>query len=482
VVPALTQNPPATDLKSTPLSSVVRLNRAPISNDILRVSLPKPTKVTLDNGLRVLILEDHRFPLVTTQLIVNGAGSLFEPAPSAGLAQITAQIMRQGTKTRTSKQLAEEIDRLGANINVSAEWGMPSASLNASGLSDTFDQWFGVAMDVLLHPNFPADELALLKQRQLVQLKQQRTQPMFLAGERLQKVLYGEHPAAVRSATSESLNALTPDMLSKWYADRYAPQNAILAIAGDVNANEIVPKLKKWMAEWKKTDLKVSLPGNPSAATAGRLFLVERPGSVQTNLLLGNLAVDRRDPDYVPLNVMNNIIGGGAAGRFFMNLRENKGYTYGAYSRLQAPQYVGSWVANSEVRSEVTGGALDEFFNEIRRINQESVPDDELQKAKRAMVARFALSLERPASVIEYAVTAEIYGFPADYWDKYPEQVMKVTAADVQRVAKKYLDPKAMQVVAVGDGTKIKTALEKFGTVTVYNSDGSLATSAGAAK
>ena len=455
-------------------AALVRLNKAPISNEVVRVHIPKPVKTTLANGVRVLILEDHRFPTVTTELLINGAGPLFDPAAQPGLSSMTVQLMRQGTATRNSKQLAEDIDTLGANINGTATAGSPEVSLTASGLSDNFDQWFAIAVDVLLHPSFPADELDQLKQRTLVQLRQQRSNPQFLAQERFAKALYGDtHPAAVLAATNESVSKMTSEDLKKFYAERFAPQNAILAIAGDVKPAEVTAKLNKWLADWKKTDLKVSLPSVPAAQTSTKLFLVDRPGSVQTNLLLGNLAIDRRDPDYVPLQVMNDILGGSSAARLFMNLREDKGYTYGAYSRVQAQQYRGAIVANSEVRSDVTQGAVTEFFNEFRRVVDETVTAEELQKSKRSMVAQFALSMERPASIVNFALTSERYGFADDYWEKYPDQIMAVTPADVQRVAKKYLDPGAVQIVAVADAGKVKPMLEKWGSVTLFAADGS---------
>ncbi len=453
-------------------SKVERKNKAPVSNELLRVSLPKPVKATLNNGARVVVLEDHRFPTVTVRLMIEGAGGLFEPRDLPGLASMAAQMMRQGTATMTSKQLAEETDKLGARVSVNAGFGSTDANLTASGLSENFDRWFAIATDVLLHANFPADELNQLRQRQTVMLRQQRANPGFLANERLSQVLFGEHPAAVVTTTAEALQKFTPELLKKWHDERYVPQNAIIGIAGDVKAAAVIAKLNQVLAGWKKTDLNVTLPSNPTPAAATKLFLVDRPNSVQTNLLLGNIALDRRSPDYIAMRVMNRVVGEGAAARLFMNLREEHGYTYGAYSRLQAEKFPGPWVANSEVRTDVTDGALTEFFNEIHRICEQVVPAEELGKAKRSVVAAFALSLERPDSLLGYALESEVYGYPADYWDTYATKVMGVSADDVQRVAQKYLKPGAIQVVAVGDGTKIKTVLQKYGPVEVYNTDG----------
>jgi predicted Zn-dependent peptidase len=457
---------------SVDISKVERKNRAPVSKDILKVSLPHATEVTLSNGLTVLIMENHRLPMISMQLNISGAGPLFEPANMPGLANVTAQMLREGTKTRTSVEIAERSALLGAEINASSGFGSSATVMNISGLSDNFDQWFALASDVLLNPSFPADELNRLKQRMKAQLQQQRANPNFLSNERFNRAVYGSHPAAIVSATNESIDAMTPAILAKWRQDRYTPQNAILGITGDVKAAVIVPKLERAFASWKKTDLIEILPENPKPATAKKVLLVDRPSSVQTTVVLGNIAIDRRDPDYVALNVANHILGEGTTGRLFLNLREEKGYTYGVYSNFTATKYPGPWRAGGDVRTEVTSGAMTEFFNEFNRLRDQKVPQNELDEAKRSIVASFALSLESPSELLGYAIVRKIYGFPADYWDTYPAKIMSVTADDVQRVARKYLNPDNLQVVAVGDVGKIKSIMEKYGPVEVYDADG----------
>jgi predicted Zn-dependent peptidase len=458
--------------KAVSVSKVERKNRAPVSKEVLNVKLPKPQEAKLDNGLLVLIMEDHRFPTVSVRLDINGAGALYEPSSLPGLASAAATLIREGTRSRTSRQLAEDIDKLGATINASTGFGSTATVINASGLSDNFDEWFALLTDVLLNPTFPTEEVEKYKARQKVQLKQQRTQPSFLANERFSKALYGSHPAAVVSATEESINSLTTEALAKWHAERYAPQSAILGIAGDVNPNELIPKLKQWLAAWKTTTATEQLPPNPAPSSTKQIYLVDRPNSVQTTLTLGNLAIDRAHPDYIPLTVLNRIIGGGPAARLFLNLRENKGYTYGVYSNLNTGKYRGPWSASGDFRTDVTDGAMTELLYELKRIRTEDVPADELEETKRALVANFALSLEQPAQLLSYAITQKTYNFPADYWETYPSKLMAVTAADVKRMAQQYLNPDAMQVVAVGDGSKIKSVLEKYGPVVVYDTEG----------
>jgi zinc protease len=455
-------------------SKVERKNRAPVSREILQVKMPKPVEAKLKNGLTVLIVEDRRAPYISMQLHIGGAGALFEPVGMAGLASITAQMLREGTSTKTSLQIAEEIDRLGASINTGASFGSPDVVLSAAGLSDNFDVWFAIATDILFQPSFPADELEKLKQRMRVQLREQRSGANFLLNERFHRAVYGDHPAAKVSVTAESLDALTRETLVQWHRQRFVPQNAILGIAGDVRAKDLLAKLEKRLAGWKKTELQPAWPANPVAANARHVLLVHRPNSVQTTVALGNIAIDRRSADYPAMIVMNDVIGGGASARLFLNLREEKGYTYGVYSNFSALRYPGPWRAGGNMRTDVTDGALVEFFNEIRRIRDESVPSKELEESKRSIVASFALSLEQPSRVLNFAITRKLYGLPADYWDTYSSKIAAVTANDVQRVARKYLNPETLQLVAVGDATKIKTILANYGAVEVYDTNGAL--------
>ena len=455
-----------------PPTKVERKNRAPVARDILTVKLPKPVEAKLKNGLTVLIVEDRRAPYVSVQLHVGGAGGLFEPTAMTGLASVTAQMLREGTKTKNSIQLAEYIDRLGASVGASTSFGSSDTVLSAAGLSDNFDSWLGIAFEILLQPSFAADELEKLKQRMRVQLREQRSNANFLLGERFNRAVYGEHPAAKVSVTAESLDRLTQDALRQWHRERYAPQNSILGIAGDVRAKDVIGKLEKLLGGWKKSELRPIWPRDPQAASARKVYLVDRPNSVQTTVSLGNIAIDRRSPDYLPMVVMNDIIGGGASARLFLNLREEKGYTYGVYSDFTAVFYPGPWRAGGNMRTEVTEGAMIEFFNEIRRIRDEKVPPGELAESQRSIAASFALSLEQPSRALAFAITLKLYGLPADYWDSYTAKIAAVTAADVQRVARKYLDPEKLQIAAVGDAGKIKAVLEKYGAVEVYDSNG----------
>ncbi|HEX4999273.1 MAG TPA: pitrilysin family protein [Terriglobia bacterium] len=456
-------------------SAVERKNRVPYSAEVLRVKLPKVTEAVLPNGLTVLVLEDRRLPLISMRYDIAGGGALYDPADMPGLAAAAAQIMREGTRSRTSEQIAEELARLGASVNVSAPYGSTEASLTASGMSTNFAEWFDIANDILLNSCFPPNEVKRYQQRTLVSLRQQRSEPGFLAMERFRSALYGDSPAAIISTNADVVGKLKTQMLNEWRRTRLTPQNTVVGIAGDVRASDVIRKLEKATAAWKRSELTEELPPTPGAAPGGKVLLVDRPGSVQTTIYLGNVALDRRDPDYIPLVVANRVLGGNASARLFLNLREEKGYTYGAYSQLQASKYPGPWRAYADVRTEVTEGAMREFMREIHRMSDERVPATELAEVQRSIVGSFALSLEDKDTLLGYAMTRKLYNLPEDYWDTYPAKVMAVTPADIERVARKYMNPERLQIVAVGDASKVRDIFGRYGAVELYGIDGTRA-------
>lgn len=457
--------------KAIPLSKVERKNRAPVSDEILRVKIPKATEMMLPNGLTVLVLEDHRLPLVTARLTILGAGALNDPADVPGLANVTAAMLKEGTATRSSKQVAEQSEELGATITAQAPWGAETATFTASGLSDNASQWIALASDILLNPSFPESELTKLKQRMKIELQQQRGTARFLAQERFNRAVYGKHPAAITSPTLQALDKITPAMLAEWHATRYVPENAILGVVGDISPAE-VQQMFAAMPNWKAGPTKAGLPAATKPASGRKIFLVDRPGSVQTDVEIGNIAISRLDSDYIPMVVMDRIVGGGASARLFMNLREVHGYTYGAYSMLVARRYAGPWIATGSMRTDATGGAMTEFMNEINRIRDTPVPEKELEETKHSIVAGFALTLEHPSDLLDYAIALKVYNLPADYWDTYPAKIMAITAEQIQRVARKYIVPDDLQIVAVGDAAKLKSVLDKYGAVEVFDTNG----------
>jgi zinc protease len=357
-------------------------------------------------------------------------------------------------------------------LNVSAGTSSPFATVGASCLNDQVDMLLGMMSDVLQHPSFPEAEVGRYKNRQRALLANQRTQPGFLALERFQAATYGDHPASRVSASPAALDALTREQHVAFHHDNYAPDHAVLAIAGDITTAAAKQKVEAALGGWARSSSPLAPVAEPAEVLRASVSLVARPNSVQTNLVVGTQSVDRTSPDYDALTVANRILGGGPSGRLFEHLREQKGYTYGAYSNFTAGRYRGPWSASTEVRTEVTDPALHDLLDELRQMREVPVSAKELADSKRAIVAGFARSLESPTAVLGSYIDAYLYKLPADYWDTYPDRIDAISAADVQKVAQKYWTADRLQVVAVGDAQKIEPALAKLGDVRKYDVDG----------
>jgi zinc protease len=470
-VALLAQAPPVQQ-QPPPTAGVVAKGRAPVSDKILEVKLPRPEEADLPNGIHVMVLHDRRAPQVSVQLSIRGAGGYYDPADHIGLAEFTAAMMREGTGTRSSTEVAEALERIAAALSVTAGLSSEDATIVGSSLTEHVDVVLELMADVLLNPAFAADELNRYKTQRRAQLVQQRSSPGFLAQERYSIVMAGDHPDGRISPSIATLDKTTRDHLVKFHRERYVPDYAVIAIAGDLSMADAMRKVNARFGGWKKAGLAAPPVTDPAALAKPGVYLVERPDSVQTNLVVGTQAIKRTDPDFYALTVMNKVIGGGPTGRLFRHLRETKGYTYGAYSNIDAPRFRGTWTASTQVRTEVTDPALTDLIDELRQMREVPVPAQELADAKRSLVASFALTLESPQTLLNNAVTRYRYGLPADYWDRYPERIMAITAADVQSMGKKYLDPSRVQVVAVGKGEAIARALRKIGVVEVYDAEG----------
>jgi zinc protease len=465
--------------KAVPLSQVVRLNRAPVNKQILQVKLPRPRETKLANGLTVLVLERHKLPTVAFSLWIK-TGALADPKDLPGLAHFTADMLREGTTHRSSEKLANDVDDLGASLNASASFGSSLSNVSASGLNVNADRILELMSDIVLNPSFPADELAKYKQRQLAGLQQQRSEPSFLSRERFYKDLYGDFPASEVSATPDSVKQVTVEDLKKFHDAYYAPNNAILGVVGDVQYDQIVPLIEKYFGGWQKQSVQQPDLSTLPAPSAEKVVLVDRPDSVQTNIIAGDYSLRRSDANYVPLTVMNRILGGGPAARLFLDLREEKSLTYGAYSYFTSDVYPGAWMASTEVRTAVTDEAMQALMDNFKKMRDEKVPENELDDARRSIVAGFALSLEQPTTLLSDWMTVKYYGLPDDYWDNYPAQVAKVSQDVVEEAARKYIDLNHLQFVCVGDGKAegnkdkqtVRDILKKYGPLEVYDANG----------
>lgn len=445
--------------------------KAPVNKNVLKVKLPKAKEAKLPNGLSVILLENPKVPTFTAQMVIL-SGGLADKSDFRGLASFTATLIREGTTKRSSKDIAEQIDSIGATLASGSGLSNTTSTVTASGLVENLDQTFEIMEDVIRNPTFPAAEVEKYKTRALAQLQVQRSSPQFLAQEQFSRAIYGDHPGALVAPPAESIKKLTSKDLADFHSAYYRPNNAILAIVGDVTLKELMPKIEKAFGDWQKADVPATtIPAAPAQA-GSRILLIDRPGSVQTVLQLGTLGIERTSPDYFSLLLADKILGGGPAARLFLNLREDKGYTYGAYSNFGGTKFRGTWVSSSEVRTDVTEGAMKEFMFELKRLRDETVSAEELESAKRSIIGSFALSLEQPQSLLQNVVTQKLYDLPADYWDKYPQKVAAVTPSDIKSIAQRYIDLDHLQVVAVGDASKARDVLTKYGKVEVYDADG----------
>ena len=450
---------------------MVLKGKAPISKEVLKVKLPRPQEADLPNGLHLMVLEDRRLPQINFQIIIPGAGGYYDPPNQVGLAQYTASMMREGTKTRTTLQISQDLETMAANMGVGAGLSSQPATVSGGSLTENFDKLFDIATDVVLNPTFPADEWAKAKTRAKSGLLQQRTSPGFLAQEHYSRIMYGNHPAGRVTVTAESLDAITPEAMAEFHRTHFVPDHALVAFAGDISLAEARKRVEEKLGGWKKAGTPKPAVSDPPAPPAPKVTLVGRPNSVQTLLMIGAPGMTRTDPDYDALTVANRVLGG-VMGRLFRHLREEKGYTYGISSGINAPKYRGDWTASTSVRTAVTADALRDLLAEIEEMRTTTVPAGELQDNKGALVAAFALSLENTASVLNYYVQSWTYGFPADHWDTYPARIAAVTQEQALAATKKYWDPSRLQIIAVGDAPQITEVLKKYGTVDLYDADG----------
>jgi zinc protease len=464
--------PPAPPQAPPSIQGAELKGRAPVSDEVLQISLPRAREIDLDNGIHLIVLENRRVPMVSFQVQIEGAGGYYDSADAPGLAGAAAAMLREGTASRSSREISESLETVASFVNVGSGAASPFVTVFASSLSEHLDRTLEIVADFVQRPTFPEDELGRWKTQQRAMLTQQRANPGFLAAERFGRVMYGQHPASRVAPTIEAIDALTRAKLVAFHEERYVPDFTTVAVAGDISFDEARARIERAFAGWKKRGHPRPQVTDPSVPGPRAVSFVDRPNSVQTNLLVGVPAISRTSPEYDVFEVLNKIVGGGPTGRLFMNLREDKGYTYGAYSFVSAPRHRGVWQASTQVRSDVTEPALKELLHEVERLRTELVPEKEFAEARRSIVASYALSLESPEQLLGLYVTRHIYGLPADYLDTRPARIMAVTREDVQALARKYFDPAHLQIVAVGTHATIGKSLDQFGPVTTYSVDG----------
>ncbi|MEJ7576065.1 MAG: pitrilysin family protein [Pyrinomonadaceae bacterium] len=434
------------------------------------LNLPAPYETTLPNGLRVVIVEDKRTPLVSYRLAFR-TGDARDPKELPGLSDMMTGLLTEGTTTRTSRQIADEVARLGATL--SAGSNADYTTVAASALSTYGDQILDLMADVALRPSFPQNEVDLTKQNTKQSLVLQRGQASFLASERISRVIFGEHPYAVISTNAGAVDKISREQLTNFHRQTFAPNNAVLVVVGDVQRAALMNRINTLFGSWAKSQTTTaSFPALP-VRTARAIYVVDRPGSAQSNIVIANAAITRTSPDYFPALLMHTILGASGSARLFMNLRESKGYTYGAYSNLDARREAGSFRSTAEVRTPVTGDSLKEFFYELNRIRNEAVTDKELADAKSYLTGVFPIRLETQEGLVDQLVQIKMFGLQDDYLQTYRDRVTRVTKEDVQRAAQRYVTPDKVAIVIVGDAAAISNQIKPYAdTIELYDTQG----------
>jgi zinc protease len=457
-----------TNVRSQHPETFRRNQPAPLKPRALKIPLAVETR--LANGLQLAIVHDARLPIVSFRLAFRG-GDSNDPIELPGLSDMMAHLLTEGTATRTSLQIAEQVERLGATLSVSSTSDF--MTIGASALAVYVDEILELIGDVTLQPSFPQNEIDLARENTKQMLIQQRAQPNFLASERVAKVMFGQHPYARISPTSESLDLMTRDTFTDFHQQTMRPDHAVLLVVGDVDPDETATKLEKLFGSWTSATRNEPAFSSPPERTERVAYVIDRPGSAQSNIVIANAGITRTSADYCPMLLMHTILGANASSRLFMNLREEKGYTYGAYSSLDARRLAGTFRATAEVRTPVTGASLHEFFYELERIRNERVPDEELKNAKSYLTGVFPIRIETQDGLIDQLTSVKMFELPSDYLHTYRDQVSAVTAEDVQRVAQQHVTPDRAAIVIVGDATEIEGQIKDYaGTIERYDTEG----------
>jgi zinc protease len=440
----------------------------PAPGAIEPAQFPPFQEVTLGNGVRLIVIERRDLPVLSISLSLP-AGSFYDPAGKSGLADMVAGLLTKGAGTRSANEIAEAIESVGGSINAGA--GADFLTIRADVLAPNAELAFGLVGDVAVRPRFPAEEVDLLRQQTLSALQLERSDPGALAGRFFAHGLYGDHPYGIRP-TETTVKAITRDDLLAFQNARIKPKDALMVVAGDISLADARRQAEKALAGWTGTPAAGGAAATPPTREKTELLIVHRPGSVQSNIVVGNTSFLPTDPIYYPASMATRVLGGGADARLFMILREQKSWTYGAYASLQRRKGLGAFQATAEVRTEVTDSALVELLAQLRKMGGEVVPAEELENARSAAVGSFPLTIETTNQIAGAVSTAKLLGLPDDYLQMFRTRLAAVTARQLQDAAKQVIRPDAALIVVVGDATRIYDNLKDLAPTRIVDVEG----------
>ena len=413
------------------------------------IEVPEVQQVTLANGMRLFLLEDHELPLVNVSVMIR-AGSVYEPADKIGLASITGQVMRTGgTAGRTGDEIDEELEAIAASVETGI--GLNSGSASMSVLKRDLDKGLSILADVLMNPAFREDKIQLAKMQAASSIARRNDSVGAIAGREFDKLIYGADSLYARHIEYATIGSITRDDLLAFHRKYFGPNNAMLAVWGDFDTKEMIEKIEQVFEKWDKIDLQ--LPGVPEVKYDFRktVNVVRKDDVNQSNVYMGHIGGLRSDPDYFSLIVMNKILGGGFTGRLFKNVRSREGLAYSVYGSYSANyDYPGEFYVGCQTKSEKTVYAIRAMLEEVEKMREAEVTDEELALAKDSFLNSFVFNFDTKGEIVNRLMVYEYFGYPADFLLKTKANVEKVTKADVLRVAKKHLHPDKLQILAVG--------------------------------
>jgi zinc protease len=433
------------------------------------VTWPKQTKARLANGLQVILAEAHSIPKFHGELLFrSGNAAALHRGPV--LADMTATVVRTGTAKRASRQIEEDLRGLGADLSTSA--GADTSAIAFAGLSEFAEPLLGLVNELAREAAFPEAEFERERRQKLEEVKLERTSPGFLASERLRKVLFGAHPYGQVSASEEQVAAYKRDDLQALYREFYTPENALLLLVGDFDAQEMLKSVEKVFGAWTGKQPGASHAAAPSNPRGRQVYLVHVPGAVQTQILAGCHAITRKHPDWVKLGLTNSLYGGAFNSRLVMNIREDKGYTYSPRSGVHPLRQHGYFSVSAAVRTDVVAASLTEIFYEMDKLRSLPVPEPELADAQNYLSGVFSMGLATQDGLLSQFATVALNELPEDYLETYRQKVRALTPEDLLATARKYIDSANMQIVVVGDRTQIESQAALFGEVEVFDAQG----------
>ena len=409
-------------------------------------------RTVLPNGLVILHSEKHSLPVVMVTLLLK-VSQLNEPQGEAGLANLTAQLLTEGTKNRKSFEISDEIEFIGASLDASA--GSDYTTITLSVLKKDINKGFDLFSDILLNPVFPQEEID--RKRELIKgfLRQREEEPSFLAGRAFKKEVFGEHPyGRLIEGSLETVDSIKREDLIKFHSDYFLPNNSILSVVGDLTSEELDALIEKYLSEWKKAELPFMVVEKLGSEKKKKIIKIDKD-LTQANIILGNPGISRYNPDFYAVSVMNYVLGGGGfASRLMQYIRDEMGLAYDVHSFFSVGKEDGSFQVGIQTKNESANAALDEIFKQIDRIKKEKVSDQELSDAKSYLTGSFPRRLDTNRKIADFLANVEFYNLGLDYVEKYPVYINSVTEKDVLRVAQKYLDSENYILVVVANQKK----------------------------